>query len=157
MTLRTWLSVYPHSSFKWKMRSTAAVLHSVLNQGRMLAGESYTTQWIKHTPFLVYTCLEGANHKMLVKTRRGSFLTGEYCELTFPVFKVHLKWNLKCSMIREEVKAVRYLASKERKEREMLSTGQWAEYLWKPYIQLRNIEDDLKGYCKLKFSVLNNL
>lgn len=60
-------------------------------------------------------------------------------------------------MIRQEVKAVRYLASKERKEREMLSTGQWAEYLWKPYIQLWNIEDDLKRYCKLKFSVLNNL
>lgn len=117
MTLWTWLSVYPHSPFKWKMRSTAAVLHSVLNQARMLAGESYTTQWIKHTPFLVYLCLDGDNHIMLVKTRRGSSLTEEYCELTFQGFKSPPKRNLKCNMIREEVKAIRYLASKKGKRK----------------------------------------
>lgn len=60
-------------------------------------------------------------------------------------------------MIREEVKAIGYLTSKKRKERKILSRGQQAEYLWKSYLQLWNTEDDLKGYCKFKFSVLNNL
>lgn len=60
-------------------------------------------------------------------------------------------------MIREEEKGVRYIASKKRKEKEMLSTGEQAECLWMSYLQLWNTQNDLKGYCKFKFSALNNL
>lgn len=53
---------------------------------------------------------------MLVKTRRGSSLTEEHCELTFQVFKVHLN-ELKMQYDQRGSESYRVLSQQEKERK----------------------------------------